>query len=1003
MTAMKIISPEEDESVTEFILEITILRKCKHKNLTAHYGSWIKGDELFIVMELCDGGTVGDFPSALNRGLKEVEIQQIVLGSLDGLAYMHASGIIHRDIKGANILLDSKGDVKLADFGVSYLMELNPGVDAKTFIGTPYWMAPEIIDTKSGGPPYDFKVDVWAIGITVIELAEMNPPLYDMNPMRALFEIPNRPAPRLIDNGEWSRALIDFVDHCCRKRPAERPSAKEMLQHQFLRGVQSEPKVLQKLSARFKAACDGDEKIDVSDSADDNSHDDLPTPLDDPDAPAPPKSKAPSVAPAAAAAAGKPGKAERSSSAAPAPDAERKSSHKASSSAAAAAAASSSSSSSSAPALPKAVKEAVAASNNSSSGSSPALNRRQVDEAAGARPNMTKRPTKRFTTRREVEHEANAFMNKRQLKRQMKELRTKQEKNIQELSQLQAKQDAIDDKRNKENSAKKAKLTKAQEESEEALTKKLGNDRAAQRKVHASDREKLIKALQGDNGKLAKALKADEARDQKEYKKKQKDKKAGQSDEEFARQLQWDDLMFVHHQQTQRLLREQAQALATRTQPYKQRIDHTREKHELQSAGRLQHHQWRLAALAARHEEALKNRELTHEIERKNLLEKQELQKAQLVSMQKLEIAQQKKQQLFEEKKRLHDFRLKQKLDAKNAQSKGDSRKSGRAAQVEQEDFMHQERETQAQALRALLDRHERIRDEQRLTHEKFQRILVEDQQMLAQNLVKTQKAQLAKLKEELDHTANKELLEAADELLSMYTAYYTNVTQAMEEHEAAQKELLLVQIKQQMGLLMEQQRTQAAAPERFSEQQAALKEKQRAQYAALVKDQASQMKAVKRERDAKLADIEKLQTDLRAKLAPHAAKKPAAAAAAGAAGDHDDDVADLAKSTKLPPLPDDDNVPDYVPSSHDDESDPEPRSRPEDMAELDKTVQKTLRITMLDAEAFDVSDIVGHHNDAAAEKKSKKKKDGASSSREQSTSSSSASSSTASASKRAK
>jgi hypothetical protein len=482
---------------------------------------------------------------------------------------------------------------------------------------------------------------------------------------------------------------------------------------------------------------------------------------------------------------------------------------------------------------------------------------------------MTKRPTKRFTTRREIEQEANAFMNKRQLKRQMKELRAKQEKNIQELSQLQVRQDGVDDKRGKENTGRKQKLSKAQEVDEEALLKKLGNDRASQRKSHAAEREKLVKQLQADGAKLVKALKADEARDQKEYKKKQKDKKAGQSDEEAARQLQWDDLMFVHHQQSERQAREQAMALATRTQPYKQRIDHTREKHELATQCRQQHNQWRLAALQARHEDAVKNREATHEIERKNLLEKQELQKAQLVSMQKLEIAQQKKQQVYEEKKRLHDFRLKQKLNSKTSGGKG---KSSRSAQAEQEDFMHQERETQAQALRALLDRHERIRDEQRLTHEKFQRILVEDQQMLLQNLLKTQKAQLSKLKEDLDDAACKELLEQADELQTMYTAYYTNITQVMEEHEAAQKELLLVQIKQQMGLLMEQQRTQAAAPERFTEQQAALKEKQRAQYAALVKEQSSQMKAVKRERDAKLADVDKYQSELRAKVAHKAA-----------------------------------------------------------------------------------------------------------------------------------
>ena len=123
------------------------------------------------------------------------------------------------------------------------------------------------------------------------------------------------------------------------------------------------------------------------------------------------------------------------------------------------------------------------------------------------------------------------------------------------------------------------------------------------------------------------------------------------------------------------------------------------------------------------------------------------------------------------------------------------------------------------------MDRHERIREEQRLTHEKFQRILVEDQKMMIANLMKTQKAQKRKLQTELELAQYKELLQQAEELVGMYTVYYNNVLQVMEEHETAAKELLLVQIKQQMGLLIEQQREQKDGnDERFATQQVCAK-----------------------------------------------------------------------------------------------------------------------------------------------------------------------------------
>uniref|UniRef100_A0AAY4BJJ9 non-specific serine/threonine protein kinase n=1 Tax=Denticeps clupeoides TaxID=299321 RepID=A0AAY4BJJ9_9TELE len=217
ITAIKIVKLDPGDDITSIQQEITMMKECKHKNIVAYFGSYHRNTKLWICMEYCGGGSLQDIYHVTGP-LKEKQI-----------AY-----VCRETLQGANILITDRGDVKLADFGVA--AEISASVaKRKSFIGTPYWMAPEVAAVeKKGG--YNHLCDIWAVGITAIELAELQPPMFDLHPMRALMLMSKSSfqPPKLKDKSKWSTGFHSFVKMSLIKNPRKRPSAETLLQHPFV-------------------------------------------------------------------------------------------------------------------------------------------------------------------------------------------------------------------------------------------------------------------------------------------------------------------------------------------------------------------------------------------------------------------------------------------------------------------------------------------------------------------------------------------------------------------------------------------------------------------------------------------------------------------------------------------------------------------------------------------------------------------------------------------------
>ncbi|XP_054984213.1 serine/threonine-protein kinase 10 [Sorex araneus] len=252
LAAAKVIETKSEEELEDYMVEIEILATCEHPYIVKLLGAYYHESKLWIMIEFCAGGAVDAIMLELDRGLTEPQIQVVCRQMLEALAFLHARRVIHRDLKAGNVLMTLEGDIRLADFGVS-AKNLKTLQKRDSFIGTPYWMAPEVVLCETmKDTPYDYKADIWSLGITLIEMAQIEPPHHELNPMRVLLKIAKSDPPTLLTPSKWSADFRDFLKMALDKSPESRPSATQLLEHPFVRGVSSN-KALRELVAEAKA------------------------------------------------------------------------------------------------------------------------------------------------------------------------------------------------------------------------------------------------------------------------------------------------------------------------------------------------------------------------------------------------------------------------------------------------------------------------------------------------------------------------------------------------------------------------------------------------------------------------------------------------------------------------------------------------------------------------------------------------------------------------------
>ncbi|XP_065091532.1 serine/threonine-protein kinase 10 isoform X2 [Ochlerotatus camptorhynchus] len=278
LAAAKMCTLEDEENLSDHMVEIDILSEIKHSNIVELYEAFSIDDKLWMLIEYCDGGALDSIMVELEKPLTEPQVAYVCKHMVEGLYHLHKNKVIHRDLKAGNVLLTMDGGVKLADFGVS-AKNKHTLQKHDTFIGTPYWMAPELVLCETfRDNPYDFKVDIWSLGITLIEFAQMEPPNSEMSPMRVLLKIQKSDPPKLDQPSKWSKSFNEFLAKALVKDPQQRPSTDVLMGLPFISGnLDSKP--IKDLLLEYKADVVEEELVD--EEAEEPRNSALPLDLDD--------------------------------------------------------------------------------------------------------------------------------------------------------------------------------------------------------------------------------------------------------------------------------------------------------------------------------------------------------------------------------------------------------------------------------------------------------------------------------------------------------------------------------------------------------------------------------------------------------------------------------------------------------------------------------------------------------------------------------------------------
>ncbi|XP_059382883.1 serine/threonine-protein kinase 10-like [Carassius carassius] len=281
LAAAKVIETKSEEELEDYMVEIDILASCDHQYIVKLLDAFFYDNKLSIMIEFCPGGAVDATMLELDRGLEEPQIQVICKQMLEALQYLHSMKIIHRDLKAGNVLLTLDGDIKLADFGVS-AKNTKTLQRRDSFIGTPYWMAPEVVMCETmKDAPYDYKADIWSLGITLIELAQIEPPHHELNPMRVLLKIAKSEPPTLEQPAKWSMEFKDFLKKALDRNPETRPTAAQLLEHPFVSSVKTNRPV-RELVAEAKAEVMEEIEDNREEAEDEDPADLLSVPINNP-------------------------------------------------------------------------------------------------------------------------------------------------------------------------------------------------------------------------------------------------------------------------------------------------------------------------------------------------------------------------------------------------------------------------------------------------------------------------------------------------------------------------------------------------------------------------------------------------------------------------------------------------------------------------------------------------------------------------------------------------